>query len=572
MNADLRKGTKKMAEILDVAIVGYGPTGQMMAALLGQRGHKVHAFERHLSLYALPRASALDYEIARNLQSIGAMDRYLETSAEPAAKYHWINGHGDHLMTIDWGKPEINGYHNMYIGFQPRLEDCINQAVEESGNVTIHRGCDVTDIVVRPDGLTDLRIVEYRQGEDDKRTPTGVEYTVTARYVVAADGGNSQVRSKLAIPLEDWGFRSEWLVVDVRIKRQLHSKAKALGNRVVKFDNELIQICDPKRPQYFAPLGKGGRRFEFALMPGETIADMERPEAAWKLLSDNWGITEDDVEIYRQIVYGFNSFLAKDWRRGNIFLIGDAAHGMPPYLGQGLNTGLRDVMNLAWKLDFVLRDLAGSALLDSYQDEREANARYYIEASLAVGAVSCTFDEAAAAERDKAFAEGTAQPPADPPGLVNGLLMTGDDGLAIRPAGLLGPQAEVRYRGARGKLDDLTDTSSFTVLAFGFDPSTVLGKDHLGFLEAIGTQCVQIGDAHADTPGVAADLTGAYRQYFDSRSLEAIVVRPDFYVFGGAETPTDLPAVVAALMAKFPLKGSPLERTRSGATIDASVG
>jgi 2-polyprenyl-6-methoxyphenol hydroxylase-like FAD-dependent oxidoreductase len=540
-------------EILDVAIVGYGPTGQMLAALLGKRGNKVTAFERHTALYALPRASALDHEIARSLQWLGVMDRYLEVSAEPAAKYHWINGDGKLLMTIDWGKPEIDGFFNMYIGFQPRFEDCLNEAAEASGNVVVHRGWEITSIAHRDDGLVTLRAAELRRGEDGKRVATGVEREVTARYVIAADGGNSQVRARLGIELEDWHFRSEWLVVDGQVKRQLGGKARVLGDQVVRFNNELIQLCDPKRPMYFGPLGKGGRRFEFAMLPGETVEDMEKPARAWELLRDAWGVMPEDFEIYRNIVYGFNSFMAKEWRQQNVFLAGDAAHAMPPYLGQGLNTGLRDVVNLAWKLDFVLKGLAAPDLLDSYQLERAGNARYYIEASLAVGAVSCTFDPVAAAERDAAFAEGRAQPPAESPGIVDGLLLKDSAGQVARPAGWLGPQAQVRYQGAVGRLDDIARTGSFTLLAYKFDPRPMLDASQRDYLDRLGAKIVVIGPQDANDAAVAADITGVYKDYFESRNLAAIVVRPDFYIFGGASAATDLPSVIDALREMLPV-------------------
>ncbi len=544
-------------DILDVAVVGYGPTAQMIAALLGQRGHRVTAFERHLSLYPLPRASGLDHELARALQAMGVMDRYLAISAEPASKYHWINGQGRHLMTIDWGRPEADGYFNMYIGFQPRLEDCLSEAAEATGNVDVHRGWDVVGIRHRPDGLVSVEAAEHVRSESGEREATGARREVTARYVIAADGGNSYVRRALGIGLEDWGFRSEWLVVDGKIKRPLGSRAKVLGDRTVRFDNELIQVCDPERPMFFGPLGKGGRRFEFALMPGETIDDMERPERAWELLGEHWGVTPDDLEIYRCLVYGFNSFMAKDWRQGNVFLVGDAAHAMPPYLGQGLNSGMRDAVNLAWKLDLVLRGLAPDGLLDTYQVERAANARYYIEASLAVGAVSCTFDHEAAAERDAAFFEGRAQPPAEPPGLTGGLLLKDEPGAATRPAGLLGPQAEVTYRGRTGRLDDLTAPFSFAVLAYGFDPRCVLDPGQVGYLSALGAELVRI-EASDDLDGEAVlDVTGSYADYFRSWALSALVVRPDFYVYGGAAKPGDLAGVVAALIADLPIATAP---------------
>ena len=531
-------------EILDVVIVGYGPTGQMAAALLGRRGHKVTAIERHHSLYSLPRASGIDFEIARILQSIGVMDRYLEESAEPASKYTWINGSGEHLMTIDWDRPEVNGFQNMYIGFQPRLEDCINDAALASGNVDVFHGWDVTEITRNADGTSTISAAKTQRDDAGRRQRTGEVMHVTAKYVIAADGGNSTIRSALGIELEDWGFDSSWLVVDSKIKRKLPTTSRVLGAKAVKFDQELIQVCDPARPLYFGPLGKGGRRFEFALMPGETVDQMESPDAAWSLLGDLWGLGPDDIEIYRQIVYTFNSFMAKEWRREDVFLIGDAAHAMPPYLAQGLCSSIRDAANLSWKLDFVLRGVAPKELLDTYQTERSTNARWYIEASLAVGAVSCTFDPVVAAERDAAFAAGLVEPPNDAPGLEVGVIQRGADGEAARPAGLQGPQAVVRYHGLTGRLDDVAPSTSFVVLTHGFDAISALTADQLKFLERIDAQIVQIGASDVTDSAIAADVTGAYGTYFAQHNLSALIVRPDFYVFGGATASNDFGALV----------------------------
>ncbi len=313
----------------DVAILGYGPVGHVAAALLGRAGHRVAVFDRQVSLYPLPRIGHLDHEVMRIVQAVGAAERF-ERDAYVCSTYDWFNAAGDVLIHFDWSKPEITGWHPHYLFYQPDLDEVLAASVDALPNVQVGRGWEATAITQDGDGVTlDLA---RRDGGDARR--------VKARYLLGADGANSFVRRHTGIPWEDLGFHADWLVVDYRP----NDPDAEIGIPVAG------QLCDPARPvSMFRRIGHKHCRWEFMLLPGETRDDIERPERIWELLS-RW-VTPADGTLVRHAVYTFRSGLAGTWRRDRVLLVGDAAHVMPPFLGQGMGSGFRDAINLAWKLD-----------------------------------------------------------------------------------------------------------------------------------------------------------------------------------------------------------------------------
>jgi 3-(3-hydroxy-phenyl)propionate hydroxylase len=135
------------------------------------------------------------------------------------------------------------------------------------------------------------------------------------------------------------------------------------------------------------------RRWEITVKDDETDAAITDPENVWKLLS-RW-ITPEDANLERSAVYTFHSKVAQKWRKGRILIAGDAAHLTPPFMGQGMCTGIRDTANLAWKLTACL-DGADDNLLDTYQAERASHARTYVETAMRLGGLINSLDRKAA--------------------------------------------------------------------------------------------------------------------------------------------------------------------------------
>jgi 3-(3-hydroxy-phenyl)propionate hydroxylase/flavoprotein hydroxylase len=279
-------------------------------------------------------------------------------------------------------------------------------------------------------------------------------------------------------------------------------------------------------------------------LPHETREEMNDRAKVEELLGD-W-IKPEQGELVRHAVYTFRSLVADEWHRGRVLLAGDAAHLMPPFMGQGMCAGMRDIWNLAWKLDPVLRGTADDTILDTYQLERRPHVSDVIDASIFLGSIICIPDEAAAAQRDEMFLSGNAPPPADFPSLVGGMLDKAADGSLKAPAGELAPHGVVRHRGRTGRLDALVSGGFMLVIDDTIDPKTFSAAtwDVLG---ALGVNLVNVAAKTAASDEQYADVQGQLLPWMQARAVAAMLVRPDFYVFGGAGDKSRLEEVVAEL-------------------------
>ena len=406
-------------EVFDVAIVGYGPVGSVLAILLGQLGHRVVVLERWPTPYPLPRAVHFDDEVARILQGCG-IGGQLPAITEVPDHYEWRNAEGRTLLRFGLGGTGISGWPHGSMFNQPQLEDVLNDRARALPTVTIRRGAEVTAIV--DDGH--VVSVEYRtvvvEPGADVPTPTGEHAQLRARYVVGCDGCNSMVRDQIDTHVTDLGFFYDWLIVDVIL------------NEARVFEPTNLQLCDPARPTTVVSGGPGRRRWEFMRLPSETIDHLNDTTAAWQLL-EPWDVTPANARIERHAVYTFQARWVDQWRDRHVLLAGDAAHQMPPFAGQGMCAGLRDAANLHWKLDLVLRGHAGDELLDTYGQERKPSVEAAIGLSMELGKVICVPDPAAAAAHDEAMlAEAARHPIAQIPplpGITDGVRLV-DDPLA----------------------------------------------------------------------------------------------------------------------------------------------
>jgi 3-(3-hydroxy-phenyl)propionate hydroxylase len=503
----------------DVAVIGYGPVGRMLALLLGERGKRVVVVERQPAAYPLPRAVHFDDEIGRILQSAGVPpDSVPEVVGPYDDFYEWRSAGRQPLLRLDWRGLGPSGWHVSNFFYQPDLEAILDAKVQALDTVHVLRGWTAVTHLEDEGGVT----VELQSAADDRRT-------VTARYVVGADGANSLVRSWIGSTVTDLGYFHDWLVIDLLMHAPLEK---------FDFSPAAWQLCDPARPTTLVPGGPGRRRFEFMRLPAETVGELNAEQTAWRLLAP-WGIGPAEASLERHTVYTFQARWCDAWRRGRLLLAGDSAHLMPPFAGQGMCSGLRDAVNLAWKLDLVLDGRAGDQILDSYGLERAEHVRHFIEASMALGEVICLPDPVAAAQRDQAMqadlAASVEQPPRPLPRLGPGLHRDDAGG------GLLSIQAEVSDGTRQGLFDDVVGPGGVLLLA-GPRLRGSLSQRHASLLADLGWKITRL----AADPGEAqiADTTGAYTAWLAELGAVAVLIRPDLYVYGCATDAEDLAALL----------------------------
>jgi 3-(3-hydroxy-phenyl)propionate hydroxylase len=499
-------------DVVHVVIVGAGPVGSAAALLLARQGINSVLLERFPEIYPLPRAVHLDDEVLRILQQAGIAEDFLKVS-RPTQGLQLVDGAQRVLARFtrdrlvgDHGYPEANMFD------QPDLEALLRARVVAEPRIRLITGVEVTGVDQDTPGPAPVGVSYH--GE------SGEPQTIWGHAVLGCDGANSTVRSLIGSTWTDMGFQERWFIIDVRCPIELDA-----------WDG-VHQVCDPRRPGTYMRVGPERYRWEFKLADGEDPTTLLAPDRLAELLAP-WtrDIPAEHLEVLRTAEYVFRARIADRWRNRRVFLLGDAAHLTPPFIGQGLCAGVRDAQNLAWKLALVLHEGADERLLDSYQAERVPHARTLIRLAVQLGwmmnggryrAATVRRVVLAVLGRTPGFSAvvlSSAVPPLRRGPLVVPLKrvrsVVGKD-----LPGTLVPQPWVTADGREQRLDDLLG-SSFALLADGR-----VKPGLLALARRLGAPVLQLDPAVGAKHGrlvESADL----RRWLARRGAGAVLVRPD---------------------------------------------
>ncbi|NLS01275.1 bifunctional 3-(3-hydroxy-phenyl)propionate/3-hydroxycinnamic acid hydroxylase [Rhizobium sp. P38BS-XIX] len=502
-------------EHYDVLIAGFGPAGAVAAGLLGQKGHRVLVVDRQTGIYEKPRAIAIDHEILRHFDNMGIAEGILPYTAPFTASQHF-GARGQLIRRIDMvARPYPLGYTPSMVFTQPPVEAAIREHVTSLETVTVELGSE---------------LIGFRQNDthvEARIVTSEATRTVSANYLIGCDGAWSTVREQAGLKLEDLVFDEPWLVIDIKVNE----------DALDKLPETSAQFCNPARPTTFVMGPQNHRRWEIMLLPGEDPREMEKPENVWKLLGP-W-LSPNDGQLWRAAAYRFHALVADNWRSGRVFIAGDAAHQQPPFIGQGMCQGLRDVSNLTWKLDRVLVGRSSDRLLDTYTEERKQHVVELTGKIKAIGQMICERDPVAASQRDeKALAEGGGQARTItrqeivPPLRVGFLSDCG----AEEVKGTLFPQPLARREDGSAQLLDKMTGNGWRLFLDGRRAVNGQGvPSELGLV--VKTLVAPAVSGGLDT---FEEMEGVLAAWFDRHGVEAVLVRPDHYVFGAARTQFEL--------------------------------
>ena len=493
----MKSSSNQLEDSYDIIIAGFGPVGQLCSNLLNKYGLKVGVIESDFEICSEPRTISIDDEIQRIISSLGLWDSFKDTRSVPDfADLIFPNGK---VVLRGPVTSTSNGFPFVSTIYQPDLERILKTKLNKSKNTDLILGHNVINFKEQGE-LIDISIKNVKDNKLSK---------IRAKFLFACDGAESFVRNKLKIDLIDLKYNKEWLVLDIRLQDSYEIE------KVARY------ICDPQRPTIFTSLSKDMVRLEFQLLAGENGTEIINGNKHIKLISPL--LTNKKYQIERVYIYRYRGNCAKELRRKNIFLLGDAAHQMPPFAGQGLSSGLKDASNLCWKIAYVINNQLNDEILDTYQIERADEVKNSIDSSIALGKLidslsvafkdNTPYEEAIPPEaREQAYGKKSLTKQSISKGLFSILVKDNNIGNPI-------PMTHFSNKIKNFSIDYLLD-SRFAVISKK-DPKDSLDEDILNFYKKINAVFVDTSKYNF--------LNSKFQELID---IGDIIVRPDKLIFG----------------------------------------
>lgn len=510
-------------EKYEVVIVGAGPAGVTCANFMGLMGIKTLIVDREADILDIPRAIAVDEEGSRILQSIGAWEEFSETLVH-IDTVKMVSPYSGDLAKVDTTNT-INGFPRTRTMKQPDLERVLHKGLDRFPHVTLKRLTDMTSFQDNDDHV----VVDLCENGKD-------HYQVHSNYILACDGAKSPTRELLGFRMIGSTYEKDWVVLDT------HNDLTPDSRSIVEF------TCDPKRSAVSMPAPNGGRRWEFILHDHEPSEEMLADDKIQSLLDGwrgkNWGKIED-LEVERKTVYTFSARVSDGFQKGNVILIGDAAHVTPPFIGQGLMAGLRDTSNICWKVAMAVKGRINKGVVNTYETERRGNAEEMVKLAVRAGKIIIPKNRLQAFLRDRLFGAINAIP------FIRERLWgtksklkpfnTFDEGF-IYPSKSFGdlqsgawyPQGNMQTSTGEHALIDDSLGLNWGILGIGVDPDKHLSKAVSEKWKQWQGKKIRIDQNKFDAPSAnedtisLIDLEGIYDE-FNNQNL-CIVVRPDRHI------------------------------------------
>lgn len=502
----------------DVAIVGYGPTSVVAANYLGAAGLKVVIFERDKDLYSRARAVTVDGTTMRIFQELG-LDETVKEDMDVTPFLRWKTYAGKEFMRLKPGGGNW-GHANSYMIYQPLMEAKLRKGVDRYKNVSIQFGRDVTSLGQDGSGVT---VTSTPVG-------SGVESSVRVQYVIGADGGSSNTRKLIGSVAEGKTKERTWIIIDSQVKKPWP-------------EHDILTFwSDADRPAVDIPLSKGHHRWELPLGEKTTKEDFESEDQIWALLNF-LGITKENVDVTHHAFYSHHIRMVDKWRSGRIILAGDAAHLMPPWAGQGMQSGIRDALNLAWKLRAIIQNGVSDSILDSYQIERQPHVQAMTDSAVSLGNLIEAKKGPAQAIRNlmmpilsksPKFANSLAVSPDAKAGWFSGTPSKKN------PLGQMLPQPHVTLASGTSVPFDSVYGINFAVIGYDTDPAKTSGADAW---KNLGAEFVNVLPAgrKASSANEVVDETGEIGEWLKARGASVIALRPDRLVAASDNTSLAIP-------------------------------